>query len=164
MCDYTHARAHSTPLCSLTIMPLVGERRERANLVAQLARFFYIISTGARPHTVYFSKSAKTAEAHAHSLEICHHHRRSFSQRFPYSWLQSILQPTWKAWMGLPHQQSVTQPVIARYVWLSASPAGYHPLMPAVNAFMQAANGLSTRSCVGNSALTRCAANINQDN
>ena len=51
-------------------------------------------------------------------------------------------------------------------------PAGYHTLMlalavnafmpPAVNVFMQA---VSTRSCVGIvSALTRCVANINQDN
>ena len=34
----------------------------------------------------------------------------------------SYIQPTWKAWMGPPLQQSVTQPVIARYVRLSASP------------------------------------------
>ena len=45
-----------------------------------------------------------------------------FPQRVPHSWLQSILQLTRKAWMGLPHQQSVTQPVIARYVRLSGSP------------------------------------------
>ena len=74
--------------------------------------------------------------------------------------LQSILQ---KAWMGLPLQQSVTQPVIARYVRLSASPCRLSRAH--VNVFMQA---VSTRSCVGKrcivSALTRCVANINQDN
>ena len=56
----------------------------------------------------------------------------------------------------------------------SARPlAGYHALMLAVNAFMPPAvnvfmQAVSTRSCVGKrcivSALTRCVANINQDN
>ena len=113
----------------------------------QLARFF----RGHIPYILLNQRSRETAEAHAHSPEICR--RRSFFT--VYSLLEH---PTWKAWMGLPLQRP---------------PAGYHALMlavnafmpPAVNAFMQA---VSTRSCVGKrcvvSALTRCVANINQDN
>ena len=64
--------------------------------------YIYISTYGrrARPHTVYFSKSVKTAEVHAHSLEICHKEpyiAAHFSQHVPYSWLQGIVQPTWKA-------------------------------------------------------------------
>ena len=106
----------------------------------QLARFFSIHGRARRMRTV--RKSAVAVH---------------FSQCVPYSWLQSILQPTW---MGLPLQQSVTQPVIARYVRLPTRGERVH-----VNVFMQA---VSTRSCVGKrcivSALTRCVANINQDN
>ena len=90
-----------------------------------------------------------------------------FSQCVPYSWLQTVLQPTWKAWMGLPLQQSVTQDMSGS----ARPPAGYHALMLAVNAFMPPAVNVfmqagSTLSCVGKrcvvSALTRCVANINQ--
>ena len=112
-------------------------------------------------HTVFFSKSA-TAEAHAHSLEIIAAH---FSQRVPRGRVpntQSILQPTRKAWMGLPHQQSVTQPVIARYVRLSGSPCRL-----STRSCRRSTRScwLSTCSCVCIvNALTPCVANINQDN
>ena len=115
-------------------------------------------------HTVSFSKSA-TAEAHAHSLEIIAAH---LSQRVPRGRVpntQSILQPTRKAWMGLPHQQSVTQPVIARYVRLSGSPCRL-----STRSCRRSTRScwLSTCSCVGKrcivNAITPCVANINQDN
>ena len=76
----------------------------------------------------------------------------------------SYIQPTWKAWMGPPLQQSVTQPVIARYVRLSASPCRLSRVHAAGGQRVHA----GCRSCVGKrcivSALTRCVANINQDN
>ena len=83
----------------------------------------------------------------------------------------SYIQPTWKAWMGPPLQQSVTQPVIARYVRLSASPCRLSRAH-ASDERVHAAGGqrvhAGCRSCVGKrcivSALTRCVANINQDN
>ena len=112
----------------------------------QLARIF--TDGRARPHTVYSSKST--------ILTVTHGFRASY------------IQPTWKAWMGPPLQQSVTQPVIARYVRLSASPCR----LPRAHASVHAAGGqrvhAGCRSCVGKrcivSALTRCVANINQDN
>ena len=81
----------------------------------------------------------------------------------------SYIQPTWKAWMGPPLQQSVTQPVIARYVRLSASPCRLSRAH-ASGERVHAAGGQSVhagfRSCVGKrcivSALTRCVANINR--
>ena len=73
--------------------------------------------------------------------------------------------------MGPPLQQSVTQPVIARYVRLSASPCTLSRAH-AGGERVHAAGGqrvhAGCRSCVGKrcivSALTRCVANINQDN
>ena len=83
----------------------------------------------------------------------------------------SYIQPTWKAWMGPPLQQSVTQPVIARYVRLSASPCRLsraHASGERVHAAGGQRVHAGCRSCVGKrcivSALTRCVANINQDN
>ena len=83
----------------------------------------------------------------------------------------SYIQPTWKAWMGQPLQQSVTQPVIARYVRLSASPCRLsraHASGERVHAAGGQRVHAGCRSCVGKrcivSALTRCVANINQDN
>ena len=83
----------------------------------------------------------------------------------------SYIQPTWKAWMGPPLQQSVTQPVIARYVRLSASPCSLsraHASGERVHAAGGQRVHAGCRSCVGKrcivSALTRCVANINQDN
>ena len=83
----------------------------------------------------------------------------------------SYIQPTWKAWMGPPLQQSVTQPVIARYVRLSASPCRLsraHASGERVHAAGGQRVHAGCRSCVGKrcivSVLTRCVANINQDN
>ena len=83
----------------------------------------------------------------------------------------SYIQPTWKAWMGPPFQQSVTQPVIARYVRLSASPCRLsraHASGERVHAAGGQRVHAGCRSCVGKrcivSALTRCVAHINQDN
>ena len=118
----------------------------------------------------------ETAEAHAHSPEICHiHRRRSFftvcSFTVTHGFRASYIQPTWKAWMGPPLQQSVTQPVIARYVRLSASPCRLsraHASGERVHAAGGQRVHAGCRSCVGKrcivSALTRCVANINQDN
>ena len=131
----------------------------------QLARFFSIHGW-ARPHT---SKSAISGKRRRRMRTV----RKSavaVHLFLTHGFRASYIQPTWKAWMGLPLQQSVTQPVIARYVRLSASPCRLSRAHASgervhVNVFMQA---VSTRSCVGKrcivSALTRCVANINQDN
>ena len=81
----------------------------------------------------------------------------------------SYIQPTWKAWMGPPLQQSVTQPVIARYVRLSASPCRLsraHASGESVHAAGGQRVRAGCRSCVGKrcivSALTRCVANDNR--
>ena len=73
--------------------------------------------------------------------------------------------------MGPPLQQSVTQPVIARYVRLSASPCRLshaHASGERVHAAGGQRVHAGCRSCVGKrcivSALRRCVANINQDN
>ena len=97
-----------------------------------------------------------------------------FSQCVPLLLLMASehpIQPTWKAWMGPPLQQSVTQPVIARYVRLSASPCRLsraHTSGERVHAAGGQHVHAGCRSCVGKrcivSALTRCVANINQDN
>ena len=142
----------------------------------QLARFLYIyIHPGARPHTVYSSKSAISGNgggACAQSGNLPH--RFIFHSVFltvTHGFRASYIQPTWKAWMGPPLQQSVTQPVIARYVRLSASPCTLsraHASGERVHAAGGQRVHAGCRSCVGKrcivSALTRCVANINQDN
>ena len=130
---------HEEQLCQMTSFPVcsmarahqivIGER-ERANLVVQLTRFFYIYISIRRGHIPYnalrTSKSAryvlpqsarhncrKIADSTGKNGFFCPFRKQAifpahFSQcALLYSWLQRVLQPLWKAWMGLPHQQLV---------------------------------------------------------
>ena len=90
---HTHFPPHEPYIVANVLEACIIGERERANLVVQLARFFYIyiyISRSLRApipnkrnvHVIlqcWISDLGETAEAHAHSPEICHiHRRRSF--------------------------------------------------------------------------------------
>ena len=115
---------------------LIGER-ERANLVVQLTRFFCIyiyiflsgeatyritlyillnqrglrtssISAPQLPENSGFHRKKPDFSAHSGNKPFSPNNAAHFSQcSLLYSWLQRVLQPLWKAWMGLPHQQLV---------------------------------------------------------
>ena len=122
---------------------LIGEQ-ERANLVdVQLAQFFYP-RTGEATYRIC-------------SFSVC---SQLMASEHPRANMESV--------DGTTPSTVVTQPVIARYVRLSASPCR----LSRAHASVHAAGGqrvhAGCRSCVGKrcivSALTRCVANINQDN
>ena len=107
-----------------------------------------------------------------HSPEICHiHRRRSFFTVCSLLLLMASEHPIYSQHGKRGWDQSVTQPVIARYVRLSASPCRLsraHASGERVHAAGGQRVHAGCRSCVGKrcivSALTRCVANINQDN
>ena len=145
----------------------IGER-ERANLVVQLARFFYIRGADSKRERNFAMLDQRSrGNGGGACAQSPHTVAVHFSQCVPYcySWLQSILYTA-----NMESVDGTTPSTVshtARYVRLSASPCRLsraHASGERVHAAGGQRVHAGCRSCVGKrcivSALTRCVANI----